>query len=135
MTEDIKRELNREGEPTPFHQALLDHARGLIKMSRCKMSSYYENWDLQDDVYRGVRQPDREDKTEAARGKPVKMIVPHTFAQVMTFTSFLFLMFNQNRTRFELSPTGDADFISTFIEDQLTLHHLLGAKPFTLHNG
>ena len=48
--------------------------------------------------------------TQARRDKPVKMIVPNTFAQVMTFSSFLFLLFNQNRTFFELLPTGAEDY-------------------------
>ena len=46
----------------------------------------------------------------AQRDKPVKMVIPSTFAQVMTFTSFLFLLFTQNRSFYELVPTGDEDY-------------------------
>ena len=44
------------------------------------------------------------------RDKPIKMVVPSTFAQVMTFTSFLFLLYTQNKTFYELLPTGDEDY-------------------------
>jgi hypothetical protein len=47
---------------------------------------------------------------QAQQDKPVKMVVPNTFAQVMTFSSFLFLLFTQNRTIFSLQPTGDEDY-------------------------
>ena len=74
------------------------------------MSEFYQDWDIQERVYRGETHTDNEDKKQDLKGKPVKMVVPNTFAQVMTFTSFLFLMYNQNRTFFELDPTGDEDF-------------------------
>jgi len=73
------------------------------------MATHYSTWDLHDQVFHGIRYPDTEDRQQASKGKPIKMVVPNTFAQVMTFTSFLFLLFNQNRTFFELQPTGDED--------------------------
>lgn len=106
MTPDIIQELSHDGEPSPFHKAILQHVKSLVKMSRVSMAKNYRAWDLQDDVYRGLRRPDDKDLRAAAKDEPEKMIVPHTFAQVMTFTSFLFLMFNQNRRFFELSPNG-----------------------------
>lgn len=109
MTQDLIDVLNKDGEPTPEHQALLTHARSLIKISRQKMSAKYGDWDLQDEVYRGVRFPDKKDKKAAEKGEPEKMIVPNTFAQVMTFSSFLFLMLNQNKNFFELDNSGDED--------------------------
>jgi hypothetical protein len=110
MTPDVVNELNKEGEQSQFHKTILEHALQLVKMSRGKMSSYYQQWDMQDEVFRGLRTPDREDIEQARKQKPVKMVVPNTFAQVMTFSSFLFLLFNQNRTFFELLPTGDEDY-------------------------
>lgn len=112
MTEDVIRELNREGEPSEFHQSLLEYALRLVNKSRCDMAKYYDQWDLAEQVYRGERVLDNEDVKAEMRGKPVKMIVPNTFAQVQTFTSFLFLMFNQNTTFFELNPTGDEDALT-----------------------
>lgn len=111
MTPDVIKELNREdGELSDFHKELLQHAMDLVKMSRKKMSKYYEDWDCQQAVYKGERQPDKSDVEMSKREKPVKMVVPSTFAQVMTFTSFLFLLYTQNRTFYELMPTGDEDY-------------------------
>lgn len=109
MIESVTSNLNAE-KPSPFHQHLLTHALALTKMSRSQMSRRYCDWDRQDEVYRGVRSFDRDDMEQAIKGKPVKMVMPNTFAQVMTFSSFLFLMFNQNRTFFELTPSGDEDY-------------------------
>lgn len=109
MTEHVTSELNKQ-DPSPFHQAMLTHALSLVKMSRSKMSKYYKDWDMQDQVFHGERMVDRDDVEQELAGKPVKMVVPNTFAQTMTFTSFLFLMFNQNRTFFELQPTGNEDY-------------------------
>jgi hypothetical protein len=109
MNQDVIDELNKK-EESDFHKALLDHALGLVKLSRAEMSKHYNDWDLQDQVYRGVRMLDSEDIKQATKDKPVKMVVPNTFAQVMTFSSFLFLLFNQNRTFFELNPTGIEDY-------------------------
>lgn len=109
MTQDLIDVLNKDGEPTPEHQALLTHAKSLAKISRQKMSTRYSDWDLQDEVYRGIRYPDKKDKKAAEKGEPEKMVVPNTFAQVMTFSSFLFLMLNQNKNFFELDNSGDED--------------------------
>src|SRR5262245_27688898 len=110
MTQDVIDQLNTEDDQTPLHKSLLDHALSLVKMSRGKMSESYRTWDEHDQVFKGIRCWDKDDKEQAIKGKPIKMVVPNTFAQVMTFNSFLFLMFNQNRTFFELVPTGDEDY-------------------------
>lgn len=99
----------KESREDKFHDALLDHAKRLVRMSRAKMSSYYPDWDMQDSVFRGEKCPDLDDRKAMQRGKPGKMIIPNTYAQVMTFTSFQFLMFNQNRRFFELQGTGPED--------------------------
>jgi len=109
MIDDIKKLLEQEGEPTKEHQALLTHALALMKQSRLKMSSKYLDWDLQDQVYRGERAQDEADKKAADRGQPEKLVVPHTYAQVQTFVSFLFLLYNQNAMFFEFDPSGNED--------------------------
>jgi hypothetical protein len=109
MTEHLTQELKKK-EVGAFHNQLLVHGMDLIKMSRSKISTSYDDWDTQNDVFRGNRYLDSEDVKQARRGKPTKMVVPNTFAQVMTFTSFLFLMFNQNKTFFELVPSGQEDY-------------------------
>ena len=111
MTEDVIKELDKDSaELSDFHKELLEHVKELVKMSRSKMSKYYDDWDRQQEVYKGERQPDRDDVQQELRGKPIKMVVPSTFAQVMTFTSFLFLLYTQNKTFYELLPTGDEDY-------------------------
>ena len=109
MTDDVIKQLEAE-KVTPMHEKLLTHAKALIKMSRSKVSQHYSDWDMQDQVYRGLRMPDQDDRRQASKDKPIKMVVPNTFAQVMTFASFLFLMLKQNRTFFELVPTGIEDY-------------------------
>lgn len=111
MTENVIKELNSDSpELSEFHRALLDHVKELVRMSRSKMSKYYDSWDQQQEVYKGERMADKDDVEMRKRDKPVKMVVPSTFAQVMTFTSFLFLLYTQNRTFYELLPTGDEDY-------------------------
>lgn len=109
MTPDIIKELEKE-EESELATALLKLVKDDVKGSRSKMSRHYDDWDYQDQVYRGELELDKEDRNNQRKGRPTKMTVPNTFAQVMTFSSFLFLMYNQNRTFFELSPTGDEDY-------------------------
>lgn len=108
MTPEIEKALSSE-EQSPFNDAMLTHVKRLVKISRTKMSQWYPQWDSQDSVFRGEVYLDTDDREQQRKGKPVKMIVPNTFAQCMTFTSFLFLMFNQNQTFFELNGTGNED--------------------------
>lgn len=110
MTSDVVAMLNKDGQPTKEYEALLTHCRNLVKMSRTRMSEYYSNWDYQDSIYRGERFLDQDDREQARKGKPTKMVVPNCYAQVHTFTSFLFLMFHQNDKFYELNPSGDEDF-------------------------
>src|SRR5258705_7279478 len=98
MTENVIKELNSDSpELSEFHRALLDHVKELVKMSRSKMSKYYDDWDKQQEVYKGERMADKDDVQMSKRDKPVKMVAPSTFAQAMTFTSFLFLLYTQTR--------------------------------------
>lgn len=95
------------------------------------MSEHYRVWDKQDQVFRGERFLDVEDQKQAVKEKPVKMVVPNTFAQVMTFTSFLFLLFKQNRTFFELIPTGDEDYGDKQKDCELALERDLRYNQFS----
>lgn len=109
MLEHVKVDLSKE-EMSEWHEKLLQSCLSDVKGSRGVMSKKYCDWDLQDQVYRGERSLDKDDVKEARQGKPTKMVVPNTFAQVMTFTSFLFLLFKQNSNPFELEPTGSEDY-------------------------
>jgi hypothetical protein len=72
-------------------------------------------------IYKGERYPDRDDVEMSKRDKPVKMVVPTTFAQVMTFASFLFMLFTQNRSFYELLPTGDEDYGTKYRDSEKIL--------------
>jgi hypothetical protein len=122
MTQDVIKELEKEaGEVTAMHQQMLTDAKQLVQMSIGDMSGYYDRWDLQDEVFRGLRRPDKEDLEQSLEGKPVKVIVPNTYAQVMTFASFLFLTFKQNPRLLELTPTASKMFGSASDDAELIL--------------
>lgn len=101
MDEIILNELKKE-IPSPFHNALLEHCKGLLKMSRDTMCMHYPTWDRHDAVYRGVRWRDKEDTRAAERSEPEKMIVPMSYAQIQTFIAFCFAVFFQRRRVYEL---------------------------------
>lgn len=109
MIPAVTEDLNKE-KMSPFHEKILSECIELVKRSRTTMSRYYPDWDLQDRVFRGEKIPDLDDRKQEQKGNPQKMIVPNTYAQVMSFTSFGFLLFNQNPTFFTLEPTGDEDY-------------------------
>jgi hypothetical protein len=122
LTEDVIKELEKEsGELSDFHKELLDHVMKLVKMSRSSMCKSYTDWDNQQMIYKGERLPDKDDVEQSRRDKPVKMVVPTTFAQVMTFSSFLFMLFTQNRTFYELVPTGDEDYGTKYRDCEMLL--------------
>lgn len=109
MTETEISILEKKEQNDKFHSALLTHVKRHLKNSRAEMSKNYSTWDQQDSIFRGEICPDNDDKKAASQGKPTKMVVPNSFAQAMTFVSFLFLLFNQNRRFFELVGSGDED--------------------------
>jgi len=131
MTEDVIKELSSESpELSEFHKELLDHVKQLVKMSRSTMSKTYTDWDNQQLIFKGERVPDKDDVEMSKRDKPVKMVVPSTFAQVMTFTSFLFLLYTQNRTFYELVPTGDEDYGTKYKDSELLLERDVRANSW-----
>lgn len=110
---------------------LFEHVKGLVAMSRESMSQYYSDWDKADATYRGERAPDLQDKKAESRGQPGKMVMPLSFAQVQTFVSFVFLLFTQNRTVFEMTPTGSEDF-KTRPDAELLMERDSKRNAFTL---
>lgn len=109
MTIDVTKHLSDE-EQSEFHEKLLAKCLADVKRSRGNMSKYYPRWDLQNQVYKGERWPDREDRKNQAEGKPEKMIVPTTRSQIESFVAFLFTLFTQNATPYELQPKGQNDW-------------------------
>lgn len=101
MEPQIQKQLE-EKDQTSFHKQMLQDCITLVDMSRKKMSSYYAQWDKNDEVYQGKRQPDTADQKAQQRGEPVKMIVPITYAQTQTFAAFCFSLFMQRENVFEL---------------------------------
>lgn len=88
---------------------LTKRVKDLLKLSRDEMAKHYDRWDRNEEVYRGERSPDQADAKAAARGEPVKMVVPLTYQQVQTFVSFVYQVFTQRQYFFELDGVGIED--------------------------
>lgn len=104
--EELKKKLllDDSGKGEREHSALLKHAKGLIDISRKEMGKHYSTWDYYDQVFRSRRVLDKEDRAANAKGQPAKVIVPLSFAQVMTFVSFAVMTVTQNKRFFGLDP-------------------------------
>lgn len=102
--------LSEQDPDDAFHKALLTHGKHLMSLSKSGRRPNYDNWDLQNSVFKGEMMPDKEDVKKAVEGRPVKAVLPTAYAQIMTFVSYHFLQFNQQATFFNLKPTGDADY-------------------------
>ena len=118
MDAKIQKQLNQE-QLTPFHEAMLKHCRELVDWSRRVMGRQYDQWDNYNDIYRGLRQPDKQDQKAKERGEPVKMIVPLTYAQVQTFIAFCFAMYYQREHVFELLGKGREDNVPAKLAEAL----------------
>lgn len=88
---------------------LLKSSMDLVKLSRDEMAKRYDNWELNDQVYRGIRKLDDEDKSALKRKAPVKFVMPVTYSQVNTFVSFFLAVVNQNDTLYQLGGSGVED--------------------------
>ena len=94
---------------SPEHGALVKYVKGLSDISRKEMVQYYPQWDENDAVFRSKRKIDKEDRAATSRGQPKKMIVPLSFSQIMTFTSYNCMTLTQNKRFYQLEPTGTED--------------------------
>ena len=108
MDDRIRAELSME-KPTLFHTKILEHAKGLIDLSRTEMESYYDRWDMADLVYRGERYRDEDDKKACQSGAPDKIVLPLTYAQIQTFIAFAMNLLQQRELFYELEGTGEED--------------------------
>jgi len=108
MDEKIAKALS-EAEPTPFHRQVLEDTRALVSISRRKMTEYYPCWDKNDDIFRSIRQRDKSDIAAFERAEPEKMVVPTSFAQIMTFVTFLYSLYTQRDRFFELEGFTSED--------------------------
>ena len=98
MEKRIINELE-QGKTSPFSQALLEHVKDLVEMSRDEMNKHYLRWDTYDDVYRGYRYPDKTDLEARKKEEPEKMVVPLAFAQISTFVAFCLTLYTQREDR------------------------------------
>jgi len=94
---------------SPEHHAMVQHVCSLGKISRREMSTNYPQWDENDAIFRSRRKIDKEDRNAEREGKPKKLNIPLTFAQIMTFVAFNVTTITQNRRFFELEATGTED--------------------------
>src|SRR5260370_40323331 len=93
----------KKGESaSPEHTALLKYVNKRAKKSRNDMAKNFTQWDKYAAVFRSERLPDKADYSATSKGQPKKLIVPLTFAQIMTFVSFCVMNLMQNRRFFEL---------------------------------
>lgn len=108
MRKEVINILKQKDVPTEcdeFRQRCL----GLVSMSRNVMKTFYDQWDRNDQVYRGERPADTDDKQAVKRNEPAKVYVPLTHSQVQTFVSFTVMMLTQRDYFYELSGSGIED--------------------------
>ena len=111
-------------EITEFHKRLLEKCKSMVDMSRRHMSSYYEQWDRNLEVYEGKRVVDKEDVAAQNRNEPQKMVVPMTYAQVQTFKAFCTAMYMQKERMFSLVGTGEEDHKAAKVAEALIARDL-----------
>lgn len=124
-TDLLQQDLANE-DMSDFHKKMLDDCRNLVDMSRRKMSSYYAQWDSNDDTYRGIkRRRDQRDKDAAARQEPEKMVVPISYSQIQTFVSFCYALYTQREKFFELLGISEEDHKAARVGEALLQRDLI----------
>ena len=108
MPKTLQQRLEAETQDEEL-QSLIETVTGDVKRARRTIAKSYPLWDAHNDIYRGRKPSDLEDREASAKGQPKKMVVPMTYAQVNTFVAFAFLLFTQNRRVFEFFATGGED--------------------------
>jgi hypothetical protein len=108
MDQSVIKELRQETQ-SDFHRQVLKDCRNLVDMSRKSMSTYYDRWDKNQEVFKGVRMLDKEDQAAIERKEPEKMVVPMAYAQAMTFVSFSYALYTQRERFFELVGVSAED--------------------------
>lgn len=109
MTEAMFKELSQV-EYSESLRELTRTCQDAMKSSREKMSERYPAWDAQHDIYNQQRVKDKEDRRQMDQGKPTKMLLPLTFAQIGTLQAFFKMLFTQNSRFYELQAVSAMDF-------------------------
>lgn len=134
MLEDkIKLRLSQENLD-PGLLKLQEEFQKLLKRSRGGVAKNFTKWDRNISVYRGNRLRDEKDLQAADANEPEKFVVPLSYAQVQTFTSFGFMLLRQNDTFYELKASGAedediSDLVERGLERDLT-HNQWNAKLY-----
>lgn len=129
MKKEVKEVLDKP--ESDFHSQMLKECLEQIRSSQDVWSTYYDKWDLCQDVYKGERSPDKADYRARERKEPEKMVVPMSFAQVQTFIAFCFHLYQQRNDFFELQGTGAEDAKAARIAEAL-LKRDLDYNKFTV---
>jgi hypothetical protein len=118
MEPHIQKMLAMEEQPDNIVR-LRDDIRRMLKYSRSQMKRRHEAWDRNAAVFNGKRDPDLQDDESRSNSEPEKMVVPMSYTQVMTGTTFSYMMLCQNKTFFQLDATGNEDYPITEASEQL----------------
>lgn len=111
-------------------QDLRQKLYGLVDMSRSVMKDFYPRWDRNDQVYRGERGMDADDRAAVKRNEPSKVFVPLTQSQCQTFVAYTTMMLTSKDYFFELGGTGIEDIRPSKLA-QAVLQRDLGHNKFT----
>lgn len=96
-------------EDSIINKELLPIFVNMLKSSSTKMSQLWPEMEDKDATYRAVRMPDTEDREQAKKDKPIKIIVPVAFAQIQTAAAFLYDQFVTKQYLFEFAGVGPED--------------------------
>lgn len=108
VSENVAKVLTLKDEPKELSD-LRTRLQDLVRMSRNTMKEYYPIWKRNDQVYRGERMWDLEDRKAQKRNEPAKVFVPMTHTQVQTFVSFGTTLLTSKDHFFELDGSGIED--------------------------
>lgn len=105
-------------------QKLASKLNDWCRTSRSFMSERYNQWDRNNDAYKGIRPPDREDMEAREMDEPEKFVVPMTYSQIQSYISFAFQLYKQNDVLLGYDPRGPEDWgyrhvVETTIERDL----------------
>lgn len=98
------------------------------KRSRGVMSKRYKQWDRNISTYRGEFTPEEQDYNAQNANEPDRAVVPLSYAQINTFTSFGFLLLTQNQNFYNYAASGDEDYPLKEIIEQILQRDLKANK-------
>lgn len=106
--EEINRLLN-QSDPSELESQVIQIVRDNMKISANHMKDFWPEWTRYENLYRGFVMEDDSDKQQERKGRPKKLVVPFTFAQIQTAASFILSSYQQRRNLFELEGRGPED--------------------------